>query len=104
MVQLNHTETIKSLIANDEAFNFMNTLKRTPAYWNRFQVEVLAIIKQLGLPTFFITLSCADLRWHGLIEIMHKLNEDDILTDDDFDKTKILNSNPVLLARHFQYE
>ena len=82
----------------------MNTLKRTPAYWNRFQLEVLAIIKQLGLPTFFITLSCADLRWHELIEIIHKLNEGDILTDDDFDKTKILNSNPVLLARHFQYE
>ena len=58
----NYTETIKSLIANDEAFNFMNTLKRTPAYWKRFQLEVLAMIKQLGLPIFFITLSCADLR------------------------------------------
>ena len=105
----NYTETIKSLIANDEAFNFMNTLKGTPAYWKRFQLEVLAMIKQLGLPTFFITLSCADLRWHELIEIIYKLNEGDILTDYDihsmnyFDKTKILNSNPVLLARHFQY-
>ena len=105
----NYTETIKSLIANDEAFIFMNTLKETPAYWKRFQLEVLAMIKQLGLPTYFITLSCADLRWHELIEIIYKLNEGDILTDDDihsmncFDKTKILNSNPVLLARHFQY-
>ena len=53
----NYTETIKSLIVNDEAFNFMNTLKGTPAYWKRFQIEVLAMIKQLDLPTFFITLS-----------------------------------------------
>ena len=66
----NYTYTIKSLIAKDEAFNLMNTLKGTPAYWKRFQLEVLAMIKQLGLPTFFITLSCADLRWHGLIEII----------------------------------
>ena len=105
----NYTYTIKSLIAKDEAFNFMNTLKGTPAYWKRFQLEVLAMIKQLGLPTFFITLSCADLRWHGLIEIIYKLNEADILMDDDihsmnyFDKIRILNNNPILLARHFQY-
>ena len=52
----NYTDTIKSLITNDEAFNFMNTLKGNPAYWKRFQLEVLARIKQLGLPTFFITL------------------------------------------------
>ena len=40
-----YKETIKSLIANDEAFNFLNTLKGTPAYWKRFQLEVLAMIK-----------------------------------------------------------
>ena len=100
----NYTETIKSLIANDEAFNFMNTLKGNSAYLKHFQLEVLAMIKQVGLPTFFITLSCTGLRWHELIEIIYKLNKGDILTDDDihsmnyFDKTKILNSNPVLLA------
>ena len=27
----------------------MNQVKRIPAYWNRFQYEVLAMIKQLGL-------------------------------------------------------
>ena len=106
----NYTERIKLLIANDEAFNFMNTLKRTLAYWKRFQLEVLAMIKQLGLPTFFITFSCADLQWHELIEIIYMLNEGDILTDDDihsmnyFDKTKILNSNPILLARNSQHK
>ena len=103
-----YTETIKSLIANDEAFDFMNTLKGTPAYWKRFLLEVLAMIKELDLPTFSITHLCANLRWHESIEIIYKLNEGGILTDDDihrmnyFEKTKILNSNPVLVARHFQ--
>ena len=57
----------------------MNTLKGNSAYLKHFQVEVLAMIKQVDLPTFFITLSCADLRWHELIEIIYMLNEGDVI-------------------------
>ena len=32
--------------------------------------EVLNMAKQLGLPTFFMTLSCADLPWDKLISII----------------------------------
>ena len=63
-------DTVKSFIAKDESFNFMNSVKGTPAYWKRFLFEVLAMVKQLGLPTFFVTLSCADLRWNELIAII----------------------------------
>ena len=42
----------------------------TSAYWKKFLFEVLAMVKQLGLPTFFMTLSCADLRWNELISII----------------------------------
>ena len=49
----NFKETVKTFIANDEAFNFMNAIKGTPAYWKRFLLEVLAMVKQLGVPTFF---------------------------------------------------
>ena len=97
----NYTEIIKSLIANNEAFNFMNTLKGTPAYWK--SLEVFAMIKQLGLPTFFITLSRADLRCHELIGIAGDILTDDVIHSMKyFDETKILKSNSVLLARHFQ--
>ena len=86
----------------------MNTVKGTPTYWKMFLFEVLATIKQLGLPTFFMTLSCADLRWNELVSIISKLNglnlsDDDINGMDYFQRCEILNSNPVLLARHFQY-
>ena len=69
-------------MANVEAFNFMNTIKGTPAYWKRFLFEVLAMVKQLGLPTFFMTLSCADLRWNELLEIISKLNRVDITEEE----------------------
>ena len=33
------------------------------------------MVKQLGVPTFFLTLSCADLRWDELPYIINKLND-----------------------------
>ena len=71
-------------------------------------LEVLAMVKQLGLPTFFMTLSCVDLRWDELIgSILNFTGKDVSQVDIDklcyFECCDILNSNPVLLARHFQY-
>ena len=63
---------VKSFIAKDEGYSFIKTIKGTPAYWKRFLFEVLGMVKQLCLPTFFMTLSCADLRWNKLI--ISKLN------------------------------
>ena len=60
----NFSETVKSFIVNNEEHHFMNTIKDTPAYWIKFLYEVLAMVKQLRLPTFFMTLDCADLRWN----------------------------------------
>ena len=67
------------------------------------------MVKQLGLPTFFMTLSCADLRWNELISIIAKLNgenlgEEAINLMDFFQRCHYLNLNPVILARHFQYK
>ena len=54
------------------------------------------MVKQFGLPNFFID------------SIISKLNgrnvsQDDISNINYFQRCEILNSNPVLLARHFQY-
>ena len=86
----------------------MYTIKGTPAYWKKFLYEVLAMVKQLGLPTFFMILSCANLRWNELISVIAELNgenleEDDINNMDFFKRCHYLNLNPVVLARHFQY-
>ena len=108
MLSNNFTDTVKSVIAKDEGYNFMNSVKGTPAYWKKFLFEVLAMVKQLGLPTFFMTLSCADLRWNELISIIAKLKGEDLSDEiinnlSYFERSRYLNLNPVLLARHFQY-
>ena len=47
----------------------------TPAYWKKLIYEVLEMVKQLDLPTFFRTLSCADTHWKELISIIATLNK-----------------------------
>ena len=55
-----------------------------------------------------MTLSCTDLRWPDLPSIISKLNgygkSDEELSKMSYEeRCNLLNSNPVLLARHFQY-
>ena len=52
----------------------MTNVKGTPTYWKQFLLEVLVMVQQLGVPTYFLTLSCADLRWNELPYIINKLN------------------------------
>ena len=70
--------------------------------------QALAMIKQLGTPTFFLTLSCGDLQWNELISVIFKLNHVEILYEEVDEKTypdkcDVLGKNPVLVAKHFQY-
>ena len=106
--QLNNNlpENVRSIACDDKGYSFMIAVKGTPAYWKIFLHDVLAMVNQLGLPTFFLTLSGADLRWKESILIISRLNGVDLDENgeiDYFQKCEILNSNPVLVARHFQY-
>ena len=55
-----------------------------------------------------MTLSFADLKWNELVFVINKLHKLDISGEDTEnltyrDRCCLLNSNPVLVARHFQY-
>ena len=108
MLSSNFAETVTYFLTTDDAYQFMDNIKDTPAYWKKFLFEVLAIVKQLGLPTFFMTLSCTDLRWDDLISIIgslrgENLHDEDIQNMNFFARCSYLNLNIVLLVRHFQY-
>ena len=105
MLSNNFSETVQALFAKDKACRFMNSIKGTPAYWKKFLHEVLAMVKQVSLPTFFMTLSCADLRWNELISIISTLKSKTLQEEEinrlDFQRFYYLNLNPVLLALIF---
>ena len=53
----------------------MSSVKGSPALWQQFLLDVFAMVKQLGVSTFFVTLSCAYLKWEELPNIINKLNQ-----------------------------
>ena len=52
MLSKNFKATVHRFIVQDKAHSFMPSIKGTPAYWKKNFSEVLAMVKQLGVPTF----------------------------------------------------
>ena len=52
----------------------MSSVKGTLTCWKQFLYDVLAMVKQLGIPTYILSLSCTDLRWQDFSIIFNKLN------------------------------
>ena len=73
-------------VARYNGFLLTRPIKRTPAYWKQFLYDVQAIVTQLGIPTYFLTLSCAGIRWEELPYTINKI---------------LLNNNAALVARYF---
>ena len=57
----NNPERLTNLICQDQAYLFLRQIPGTAPYWQKFMYEVIAMVKQLGIPTWFMTLSCADI-------------------------------------------
>ena len=99
---------IKDLISKDQAFLFLRHIPGSPPYWQRFMYEAVAMVQQLGIPTWFRTLSCADLRWPELFQIIAKIKGQNI-TDEQVEalsyneRCSMLNLNPVVVAKLFQF-
>ena len=72
----------------------MSSVKGTPTYWKQFPHEILAMVKQLGIPTYFLTLSCADLRWDELPHIINKLNNLNLSDEEIRNVTSAKNQTP----------
>ena len=70
--------------------------------------EVVAMVKQLGLPTWCMTLSCVDLWLPEHIQIIAR-TQGKSLTNEEVDalsyneRSLILNLNPVDVSKRFQY-
>jgi hypothetical protein len=86
----------------------MASVRGTPAYWEKTKFEVLAMIRQLGIPTFFLTVSAADLKWPDMIRAIaqqfgQNFTDEQIASMSFSERCKWLQANPVTAARHFDF-
>ena len=108
-VKNNFKRTVEKFVVSDNIFSFMSSVKGTPAYWKQFLYDAVAMVKQLGIPTYFLTLLFADLRWGELPYIVNKLNNlrlsDEELKNLSYqERFNMLNTKPLLVARHSQHK
>jgi hypothetical protein len=103
-----NTQDFQNLLLQDQAYLFLRQIPGSPPYWQKFMYEVVAMVKQLGIPTWFLTLSCADLRWPELFQIIaktkgHNMTDEEVEVLSYHERCSMLNLNPVIVAKHFQY-
>ena len=51
-------------LQTEDGFNVFDGISGSPRYWQKLKYELIAKMEQLGVPTFFYTLSCANKRWN----------------------------------------
>ena len=96
------------IICQDQAYLFLRHIPGTPPYWQKFMYDILAMVKQLGIPTWFMTLSCADLSWPELFQIITRtqgknISDEEVNALSYNERCSLLSLNPVVVAKHFQY-
>ena len=100
---LNDKEKLKDILKSDSGYKFLKPIRGTPPYWQATQKNVLAMIRQLGIPTWFCSFSAADMRWPELINSLLRQQGDSRSIDELEwnEKCLLLRNNPVTVARMF---
>ncbi|CAF3962918.1 unnamed protein product, partial [Rotaria sordida] len=100
---------VNGLIHNDDAFTFLRCDRSSPAFWELKKKEVMAMIRQLGCPTLFLTLSAAETKWSELIVILTQVLENKVITLEEAEnmsyekKCDLIRNDPVTCVRYFEH-
>ncbi|KAK3931961.1 ATP-dependent DNA helicase [Frankliniella fusca] len=76
-----------------------SNLRGTKAYWHCKAGELKDMVEQLGLPTVFLTFSCADHHWADLFRLL--TDKDDVSDLTESDRKKLIQQNPHILSMFF---
>ena len=92
----------------ENCYSFMRDIRGTQAYWNSIKIQLYAMFRTLGPPTFFITLSADDNNWTDLMVVLSKckgqnLSEEQASELSPSEKRAMMTTNPVVTARHFAH-
>ena len=100
---------LEKLVNLDEGYYIFRQLRNSPAYLETRKKDIFAMIRQLSLPTWFMSLSAADTRWTDLLKMLAKLNDGIDYSEKELEnlswqeKTKLVQKDPVTCSRYFDH-
>lgn len=78
---------------------YNSNLRGTKSYWYARGQELLAMVRQLGLPTLFFTLSAADMHWPDLFKFL--CPDEDPNAISEARRRKLIEENPAKVDAFF---
>jgi hypothetical protein len=92
----------------NRSYEVFKTLRGTSMYFEESKKNVMALLRQNGSPSLFLTLSCAEYSWETLLkEIVEHVEGKEVSMDYIKEmahqkKNKLISENVVLSTLHFQ--
>ena len=108
--QLKQPGAIDNLVHHDQGLRFLRALQGSPPYFEKAKKDIFAMIRQLGPASLFCSFSSAETQWIHLLRILGKLVNNKEYSDFELqnlnweEKSKLIQSDPVTCARHFDYQ
>ena len=98
--QFQNPAVLEQLVRNEQVYKFLKNVRGSPAYWQDQLFDVLTMFQTLSIPTWFLTLSAADLHWPEMIQAVavqfgKKLSQKDVLKMSTADRSRYLCQNPI---------
>lgn len=100
---------VEDLIQHDEGYRFLKAERNSPVYWEDIKKRIMAMIRQFGIPTFFITLSAAETKWKPLLKALltnklkRNVSDAEVENLTFIEKVTLIKEDPVACARYFDY-
>ena len=91
----------------NRSYDAFKTVRGTSPYYEAAKKNLMAILRQKGCPTLFLTLSCAEYKWDNLIKEILQVKEKRIVDINEVTnmsssaRNKLLIENPVISTLHF---
>ena len=100
---LKNPQHLQNLLEKGQAYTFLKNIRGSSPYWQKMFYKLLSMIQTLGIPTWFLTLSAADMKWPEVIQSIAKqygtiYTEQEVLELPWRLKSMWLRSNPVTPA------
>jgi len=100
---------LDKILQHDDGYRLLKNIRSSPAYWQDRQKVLLAMIRQYGIPTLFLTLSAAEIKWNELMVILKSVLDNQRMTESECEaltweqKTDLIRRDPITCSRYFDY-
>ena len=113
-----HTYTVKDvrteekrscLIEQDLGYRDLNRIRSSDDHLETSRKDILAMLRQLGVPSLFVTFTAADTHWVEVLKMLSKTVHNKDLTDEEIEglsweqRAELIRKDPVTTARYYKH-